>query len=249
MALNRGTSRFRRALHLVLVTLPAAVFTLHLSGCTAFLPIVGAVADSQRKDRSPGSIVHVHRGASMTLYLRDGRSIKGWFDGREEMTPEAYLREWTAWRDTTPAPVLVPSPGDSVVLTRIDGTTQPGRLAAYGVDTVLLDTPGGPLSVAFPSIRSLANLEGWSIEQKTLMTVTRYARVPLSTLVRMTSRSGPSATPLHYLSRVEGPAPRGGKVVGLIVGIGADAAIVAAAVASTQSASCGGDFGGVYAGY
>ena len=70
--------------------------------------------------------------------------------------------------------------------------------------------------------------------------MTHGAEVPLSTLIRLRTEHETVEIPVNALDVVLGPAPQGGKIIGTLVGLGVDVAIVAAATASyNSSSSCG----------
>ena len=214
---------------------PAAVFTLHVSGCTVLGTLTGAIIDSGRKDRTPRSVVKIHSGSSVKLLLRNGSVLRGSFGGRQEMSPEAYAIAWSAWRDTAARGTFFPAPGDTVLLTRKDGTTCSGRLAAYEIDAIVVATQGGHCVVAVDALGSLAMPGGRRIEREVLRTATRHAAIPLTTVIRLNTKAGTVEVPLHDVRGVEGPAPAGGKVIGFVVGLGVDVAFVAAIAASSSS--------------
>ena len=238
----------RRALQLVLITAPALLFMVHISGCTVMGPIAGAVIDGLRKDRTPRTVVNIHPGSHVVLYLRNGTTLRGKFDGRHDMSPEVYAREWAAWRDTAKQATPLPAPGDSVLLTRTDGKTCLGILTAYEIDAVALATSGESCTMSIESIRSMADSSGRVVDNEFLREATRHATVPLSSMIRVQTKNGLIETPLHQVWQVEGPAPRAGKVIGLVVGLGTDLALIAAAVSEASSSGCepsysGGGFG------
>jgi hypothetical protein len=239
----------RRALELVLVTAPALLFMVHISGCTVMGPIAGAVIDGLRKDRTPRTVVNIHPGSHVALYLRNGTSVRGRFDGRHDMGPEAYAREWAAWRDTAKQATPLPAPGDSVLLTRTDGKTCLGTLTAYEIDAVVVATSGESCTMSVESIRSMADRTGHVVDSEVLREATRHATVPLSSMIRVQTKDGLIETPLHHVREVEGPAPRAGKVIGLVVGLGTDIALIAAAVSEASNSGCEGGYSGGGFGY
>ena len=253
-----GRARFvRRGLELALVIAPAALFTVHVSSCSLIGLGTGAVVDSQRKDKSSRAILKIHEGSSLTLLLKDGRSLHGHFDGRRDMDAEAYARLWKAWRDTSRAVVTLPSPGDSVRLMLKDGSIRSGWLAAYQIDGIEVASAGGTRLAAIDSVHQLADRSGQTFSQEFLSDVTRGAKVPLGTLIRLRMPHGASSRrivepvgelapadneileiPLHAVELVNGPAPTGGKIIGLVVGLTVDVIIVAAA--ASYDSDCGG---------
>ena len=233
----RLTAGSRRAFQLVLAAAPALVFTVHISSCTVAGPVVGGIIDNIRKDRTPRAVVNIHRPAYVELRLRNGGFVRGQFDGRHDMSPEAYASEWAAWRDTLKQATPFPAPGDSVVLTQTNGKLCAGTLAAYQIDAVVVSIAGEHCTMPIDSIRSMADSSGRVVDNGLLRETTRDANLPLSTMIRVRTKTGLVETPLHHVRRVEGPAPRAGKVIGLVVGLGTDIAVVSAAVSAANS-SC-----------
>ena len=237
-AAHRTPRWIRRGLQLALITAPAALFAVHLSSCTLIGLGTGAVIDSQRKDRSPKAILKIHKGSSLTLRLKDGRSLNGYFDGRREMDPGEYARAWAAWRDTAPVLPALPSPGDSVRIVRMNGSVCSGRLAAYQIDAIQVTSAVENCLADIESLHELADHTGQPFDRELLRDATHGAEVPLSTLIRLRTGHETVEIPVNAVELVLGPAPKGGKIIGVLVGLSADVAIVAAAAVSMGSSGC-----------
>jgi len=212
---------------------------LSASGCTAVGFGIGLAIDSSMKDRTRSVVSHLPLGTSVTLHLRDGSHIRGWFRGLVEPDRASYLQRFRAWSDTSDAAQLIPAPGQHASLTsasgRVDGVFH--GLSPAGV-RIERDGSGVTTCVRFRKFEALVEDGGQSRASGLLEAVVQAGTVPTGTSVQVQEEVHPLSIadyaqdgPIHTVPwddvvRVDAPTPARGKIIGVVVGFLFDLAIL-----------------------
>ncbi len=206
------------------------------TGCTAIGFAAGAAADRFQENvvKPAGGARDVETlqvGTAVELTLRDGRTVRGRFQGLDLTVTEARIPQYQASaRDLAEKLGLPgPGPGARVALTR--GAEATGELIGYGPDFVVFREREGkpPVVVSLDRIVRLAGADRRTITGPVLEELLRTAGVRLLARVRLEQADVTTLIPYEdVVGMGYVVSPSSGKETGLIVGAVLDVLYIAA---------------------
>ena len=205
------------------------------TGCTAIGFAAGAAADRfQEKVVKPAGgardVEALQAGAAVELTLRDGRTVRGRYQGLDLTVTEARIPQYQASaRDLAETLGLPgPGPGARVALTR--GAEATGELIGYGPDFVVFRERGGSRRSASRWTASCGwpTPTGRTITGPVLEERLQTAGVRLLARVRLEQADVTTLVPYEDVVGVGYVvSPSSGKAIGLIVGTVLDVLYIA----------------------
>jgi hypothetical protein len=202
------------------------------------------MVDSAVKDKSRTLVAHAHRGDHLTLHMRDGNIIRCKMLWLEEPDAAAYAARYEAWHRSDSTSDLIPRPGERVKLSGGGRAFEGGFQGLAPAGVRIADSGTTPATmVPYEKFHTLVDERGRPATSHLLEEHVLMGRVPTGTTVTFTHLEGSGATsgaangagtasvPWDDVVRVDGPAGRTWKTVGIMLGVVTDLMLIAAAAA------------------
>ena len=158
--------------------------TLLLCGCSAIGFGVGYGLDHANKDRTRTALANTARGTIITLHMRDGGRVRGWFLALVEPDTASYESFYRDWVHSTDSAALMPVPGERVRLNghlfEMEGTFR--GLSPAGV-RIKPDGKGSNHVVRFEKFEALTDASNQPYSSYSLLQLIQTRSVPTGTLV------------------------------------------------------------------
>jgi hypothetical protein len=216
--------------------------SVHLSGCSLIGLAGGAIVDARRPDTTlmPTGRMHAFRvGDSLTLVLRDTTRISGRYAGVSRMSDEVYRARWARLREERGGPPL-PRPGAYVRVVRSGrdlASGGGGEFLAFTLDAIeIRDRRGAVKALPLRAVDEIrwddgrARLSHGDLEQLRLA-----GGLPLAASITIDADGTAVTVPLDDVAWVWGPTMKDAARKGFVLGLAADAVIVATAIAVAAS--------------
>lgn len=223
--------------------------TFSLAGCTAVGVLAAFATRPEPRVIPAGDAIHLEPGTKVRISLPSGRSVVGFYAGRTLLPAEAYAPRFSRRSEAggwTPI-----APGDSLVVTQVDGRQVSGLFRGYAVRGLVL-RPGGSTEdtrVPFDTAREVRLAGGIFVSLDSLRWADERGALPSLEALAIETSPRPWTTRLRTESGVQVPYEdiRGATVrtvsgirSGFIVlGLAVDVAIIAIAAASYQGLGSG----------
>jgi hypothetical protein len=205
------------------------------SGCTLIGFGIGATFDSSYSRTlapetfSPDTIMPRNR---VTLKLKDGRKVSGWYGGLEAVSEDAYAERYSRSRENHLPDFPLPQLSDSVSLHLRSGERVDAEFAGFDYGGTVIVRSGEVRRLAAADVTGLADCDGDTISGEVLRELLTASTIPLrSAFVIYVSGSETEEIPMERVAVIERRSGTG-RVLGTIAGLAIDIAVVAACTAS-----------------
>jgi len=219
--------------------------SVHVSGCSLIGFTVGSALDATSHPApryvATGEIRRFRPGDALELHMRDSTRVSGTYDGSARLDADAYGARYAEWQTSNSDAAGLPALGQSV---RLDSKTY--IFDARGLDHLLGfthlgvlvdDRRLGEVEVLYTDIRRMEAEGQGIVNGETLRALRRSGGLPLLTTLQVRTDDGLREVPLDDVAYVRAPGERNAAHQGLVIGLVADALIVAtvAIVAGTNT--------------
>ena len=155
-----------------------------LTSCTAIGFGLGFALDRSQRDETRTAVAKVLRGGLITLHMRDGSEIRGWFRTLIEPDTASYAAIHNDWALATDSAALIPVPGERVKLSgglsAMEGAFR--GLSPAGV-RLKRDGAGSSHVVRFGEFKKLTDASNRTFTSHSLEGLLQTRSVPTGTLV------------------------------------------------------------------
>jgi hypothetical protein len=205
-----------------------AVFTAAVvaPGCTAIGFGIGLHIDNSHKnpDTVEGwQIQRIEKGTWVKVSLQDGSEVGGSFNGLS-FDEKEYAQRYEQ-RQKQADGVVLPSLGDTITVRSPEGKTTVGRFDGFGFASIAFQPESSSplLDVSFEKVSAVSFADRESLSGAQLQTLRGKGALPLRS--RMAVRD--ARIPVESVSLIEVPHHGHAKLVGALIGLGVDVAIIA----------------------
>jgi hypothetical protein len=257
----------RSILALLAIAVIAGVFTIQITSCTVLGFGIGAIVDANRHTRYdptvPTRVITVKRGTDIQIRLDDNSIASGRFDGWTLVGDSAYTARYAAWRERHTGALRPPALGDTVTLSAtpaeqpernhesdITGEPAPAdpfaaREAVFGgwaPYSVMIALRGKPfVAQPFAEINTLAHVRGDPVPRDSIRAwLAEEPPPPMRIAIKIHAHGETREFPAERVTLIAIGAPKNGKTVGALVGLGVDLTLFIAAGIEAQSSGCNG---------
>ena len=258
---DRRVSKFRRAIFkrnpggqtmkskptVPLLLLLGTMAILGYSGCTAIGFCGGAIIDSQKSDYDtiPGShVASVKSGKDIRLTKKTGEDLKGKYLGLETLDYSLYARLYNECRERHKKEFSLPALGDSIsIVTLTPAKEYKAEFLRFDNQYIwvrTIDMWKATKQIHMGEIDSITDRNGNLIEVRSLINLSSAGEIPGLSAVVLNTNSDTLRIPTSAVDRIEAPADKNAKWVGLAAGVLIDAAIIVLAVSSLRGLGSGG---------
>ena len=237
-----GRRRLARGIAGALLVALLSPMTLSLAGCT-MLGLVAAVATKPRPRVIPaGDALHLEPGTRLRIALPDGQQVAGRYAGRTLLPPAAYAPRFARRSSARRMPIV---PGDSVVVTQVDGRVVSGGFRGYAVRSLVLRTSGtSDVRIPFDAAREIRREGGGLVSIDSLRAADERDELPslealaIETLSKAWSKRLRTETAVQVpFEDIRGATVRTDKGIRtgfILLGLAVDVAIIAIVAASYE---------------
>jgi hypothetical protein len=216
--------------------------SVHVSGCSLIGLAGGAIIDARRPATMlvPTGKMHAFReGDSLLLVLRDTSRIAGRYAGVSRMSDEVYRERYGRIRGERGAAALpVPGANVTVVLSRWDlASGGQKEFLAFVIDAIeIRDRRGEVKALPIREVQEIRWDEGRArLSRAELERLRLEGALPIAASITIDADGGAVTVPLDDVAWVWGPTMKDAARKGFVLGLAADAIIVATAIAAAAS--------------
>ena len=206
------------------------------SACTLVGLGVGAFVDHKRTKLEPAPawrVLKLHPGTRVALHLSDGQRIEGELARTEFREPGSYRAAYEGARVARTGRAELPELGPCVLKETADPRDRDVHWVGVDLTGIVVGKEARTI-VPFERIGALRDAAGRVVSGPVLQELVEARQMPLLSMVALKGVSQPVL--VENVVQVEVPSKPNGKLIGTIVGLLADAAIIAA-VATDDSDS------------
>jgi hypothetical protein len=222
----------KSAVPLLLLLVVSAIFGY--SGCTAIGFCIGAAIDSDKPDYDtiPGwRAASIERGKDITLTKKTREELKGKYLGLEGLADSQYARLYNECRERYKKVISLPALGDSIsIVTLTPAKEYKAEFLRFDNQYIwvrTIDMWRATKRIHMGEIDSITDRNGNLIEVGRLVSLSSGGEIPALSAVALKTNSDTLHIPTPAVDRIEVPADKNAKWVGLVTGVLIDAAIIA----------------------
>jgi hypothetical protein len=214
--------------------LAIALFSTLLSGCTVIGIVAGASADRRnaREHRvSWDGARSVPRGRKVEVALTSGDTLRGKFTGLRALPADSYRIAYDSVRALLAGDSVLPRIGETVCVISPKGRSASGSFRGLEAEALTIRRADDNSSAYFPLSRAaqLRNLDGQSFDVDYLRFLASSRALPSTREFMVQSGGQTYRVPLEHIQQVYAPPhPTHYWILGGVVGLALDAALVAA---------------------
>lgn len=216
-----------------------AIFAVHVNGCSLMGLATGAMIDAKAprlQQIRASELVRVSPGSRVTILLDDSTFVRGTYRGSTRLADDAYRVIYEIWRATHPRGPSFPEIGEPVELNP-GGKGAFGGFVAEGVE--LESRRWGSTATPFDRDGWLERRDGSRLDLWEVRDLALAGDLPIATALRIETEGGERRIALDRVALIAASTSRHAARTGFLVGLAADAMIVAmAAGIASQSQGC-----------
>jgi len=219
----------------IILLLTAALLGMQFSGCTAIGIGVGAAVDHHNAKPQYATWETAHTipcGRAVQVTLTSGDTLYGRFTGLRTLPPDSYRCAYVSARKLLASDSVLPQPGDTVMVVHESGWRH--RSLFHGLGPMALDMRLlCDTSACFVPLRAVARLQdiqGTPYDLTRLSALMSARLLPTEQQFVVQSHVQTTGIPLEHIREIYAPPHRTSYwILGGVIGLAVDAAVVAAA--------------------
>lgn len=207
---------------------------LMLESCTIVGFTSGLVYENKYDRGEPLEIsgnefVNLDGEDSITVYLKNGTSIKGLYTGKGKLSPELYNRKYRQFKHTSTLNIYLPAVGDTLIIKTVGKRRLKKIFAGYDLQGLLLKEKHNrkPELLLYISIVSFSGQSGKSLSGEVVAEHIKNGDIPVYTAILLESAGAKRKIQISQISSIELPVRNSNAMGwGTLIGLGADAVFV-----------------------
>jgi hypothetical protein len=220
--------------------LTAALLGMLFSGCTAIGLGIGAAADlrnAQAHRVSGTDTTSVPRGRDVEVALTSGDTLRGKFAGFRARPADSYRCAYDSVRMLLAGDSVLPGIGETVSVITPKGRSVSGLFRGLDAGTLAVYRPDDDSTAYLPlsSAAQLRNRDGYSYDLTLLRALVSARSLPSGREFVLQSGGRTCCVPLEHIQEIYAPPHRTSYwILGGVIGLAVDAAVVAVALHKWQ---------------
>ncbi len=226
-----------------------------LTGCSVVGFAVGTAIDGSHPKYSAvedGKLDDVKDGKQVIVKLDDSTEIAGKFGGNSLTDDSIYIRTYTQARTEIASQLILPGIGDTVAFSYPSGAMLSGTLVGFQQKFpsspcstyVVLNSAGNGVKTQerLKYLPFLYRSKSDSLETSKICDLIAERKIPLMSQLTVIDSIGYKDIPMERVTEVQVKNKRSAKWIGLGIGLGVDAAMVAFLIALSNMTLVGGEW-------